>query len=556
MNDQNKTNDKLLHVGNYIKYLNNELDKMTDNIDNKFDKTAEYLDDDFDEMAEYFDDDFGEMAEYLDDDFEKISSSAISTLYENSENSDKNLIMAKKIAAAVSKAGGRAYFAGGFVRDRLMGIESKDIDIEIHDIEPETLRAILSNFGEISSYGESFGIYGIKGYDLDIAMPRREKAVSPSAENPPSDGISSLKKVVDAANIRGHRDFEIDVDPYLGNEAASRRRDFTMNALMQDVLTDELIDHFGGEEDIYDGVIRLIDPVSFAEDPLRVLRAAQFAARFMFDIDEDTAEVMSGMDISSLAKERVFEEMKKALLKSEIPSRFFWELRRLHQLSFWFPELEALIGVKQNPEFHPEGDVWNHTMLALDKAAAYRSRVSDPMTFMLAVLVHDFGKAVSSEEINGVVHAYEHEKTGVPIAENFLKRITGEKKLIATIKNLVLYHMKPNVMAKVGSSIKKTNHLFDECDDPEALIYLALADYQASGDLPPSQDIENFLFERLEIYKKRIKLPEVSGTDLINAGIKPGPLFSDMLMYSHKLHLSGVDKDAALKQTLSYFKKL
>ncbi len=469
----------------------------------------------------------------------------------NNMNDSKNLIMARKIAKAVSESGGRAYFAGGFVRDSLMGILSKDIDIEVHNIEPEKLKEILSGLGEVTSYGASFGIYGIKGYDIDIAMPRREKAVLPDENGKKALMSENIKEV---SSKRGHRDFEIYIDPYLGTEAAARRRDFTMNALMLDILSGELVDHFGGEKDIYDGVIRLIDPVSFAEDPLRVLRAAQFAARFMFEIDDDTASVMSSMDLSGLARERVFDEMKKALLKSPNPSRFFWELRRLHQLSFWFPELEALMGERQNPAFHPEGDVWNHTMLILDKAAAYRDKVSDPFIFMLAALVHDFGKSVSSQEINGVIHSYDHEKTGVPISESFLCRFTSEKKIIATVKNLVLYHMKPNVMANAGSSIKKTNHLYDDSDDPEALIYLALADYQASGDLEPDEKVEKFLLDRLRIYREMMKLPEVQGSDLIDAGIKPGPSFSEMLDYSHKLHLAGIKKDDALKQTLSYFR--
>jgi tRNA nucleotidyltransferase (CCA-adding enzyme) len=175
---------------------------------------------------------------------------------------------AHEIAEYVSRAGGRTFYVGGFVRDRILGIDNKDVDIEVHGIAPEELFTILEKVGEPLAYGKSFGVFALKGEDIDIAMPRRERAVG-----------------------KGHRDFEIDVDPFIGTEQAARRRDFTMNALMEDVLTGEIIDHFGGQQDLKDGIIRHIDPVTFVEDPLRVLRGAQFAARFKFAIADETAEL-------------------------------------------------------------------------------------------------------------------------------------------------------------------------------------------------------------------------------------------------------------------------
>lgn len=152
--------------------------------------------------------------------------------------------VAERIAEYVRDAGGRTFYVGGFVRDRLLGIENKDVDIEVHGIQPATLYSILEKTGEPLSYGSSFGVFALKGEDIDIAMPRREHATG-----------------------TGHRDFEIDVDPFIGTLEAARRRDFTINSMMEDVLTGEIVDHFGGRRDIDEGVIRHIDPDTFIEDP-------------------------------------------------------------------------------------------------------------------------------------------------------------------------------------------------------------------------------------------------------------------------------------------------
>lgn len=436
------------------------------------------------------------------------------------------------IADKVKAAGGNTYYVGGFVRDRLLGTDNKDVDIEVHGIEPETLRQILSECGEPLSYGESFGIYSLRGEDIDIAMPRRERKSG-----------------------SGHRDFEVDVDPYIGTYEAARRRDFTINAMMEDVLTGEIIDHFGGRADLDAGIIRHIDSETFIEDPLRVLRCAQFAARFGFDAAPETVELCRGIDLTALTKERVAEEMKKALLKADRPSVFFELLREMDQLGFWFPELEALIGVEQDPVFHPEGDVWTHTMEVVDRAASYRDRASDPYAFMLLALTHDMGKAVTTAVIKGRIHAYEHELWGVPIAEAFVSRLTGEKSVTDYVVNMVPLHMRPNVAAYVKPSLKSTNRMFDAAAAPEDLIYFASADRPLfSGEDSFSGDSE-FLFGRLEEYRKTMSEPYVMGRDLIEAGLEPGEQFHDLLEYAHKLRLAGIDKESALKQVLAQARK-
>ena len=432
----------------------------------------------------------------------------------------------------VSERGGRTFYVGGFVRDKILGIENKDMDIEVHGIEPEVLREILSEVGEPMSYGSSFGVYSLKGYDIDIAMPRKEHATG-----------------------KGHRDFEVFVDPFIGTAEAARRRDFTMNAVMEDVLTGELVDPFGGKQDLEKGIIRHIDSDTFVEDPLRVLRGAQFASRFGFNIADDTSDLFRSMDLSALSMERVEDELKKALLKGKKPSVFFEVLRSADGLDVWFPEVKALIGIEQDPKFHPEGDVWTHTMEVLDRAARYRYKTKNPYAFMLLALTHDFGKAVTTEVVNGRIHAYDHETEGLPAIETFLRRITNESEVISYVLNMVPLHMKPNVVAASKSAVKVTNRMFDRAAAPEDLIYFAMSDKPVmSGDNPFTGDPE-FLFERYELYEEMMSRPYVTGNDLIEKGLEPGEYFSDVLAYAHKLRLAGTEKESALKQTLSYARK-
>ena len=441
--------------------------------------------------------------------------------------------IAAEIAERVADAGGRAYCVGGFVRDKMLGRESRDVDIEVHGISPEELREILAGLGTPLSYGRSFGIYSLAGSGIDVAMPRRERKTGTK-----------------------HTDFEVDVDPFIGTREAARRRDFTINALMEDILTGEIIDHFGGLEDLRTGVIRHVDDESFAEDPLRVLRAAMFAARFGFTIAPETEELCRGMDISDLSRERVEGELKKALLESERPSVFFEALRGMDQLDVWFPELKALIGVEQDPVYHPEGDVWVHTMEVLDRAAEYRDRVSDPYSFMLLALTHDLGKAVTTEFVKGRIHAYDHENKGLPIAETFVRRITGEKDVLRYVKNMIPLHMRPNMHAYSHPGLKSTNRMFDAAADPEDLIWFSMADRPLmAGDEEFTGD-SSFLFGRLREYREIMARPHVTGEDLIKAGLTPDESFSGILAYAHKLRLAGIEKESALKQTLAYARKM
>ena len=445
---------------------------------------------------------------------------------------EQDRAMARRIAELAAAQGGRAYYVGGYVRDGLLHRENKDIDMEIHGLHPAQVEQLLDTLGQRMTIGESFGIYGLRGYHVDIALPRKEKLRG-----------------------RGHRDFDVFVDPFIGTEKAAKRRDFTINAMMQDILTGEILDHFGGRQDLAQGILRHVSRETFVEDPLRVLRGAQFAARFELKAAEETVALCSQMELCHLPRERILEEVKKALLKAARPSVFFELLRQMNRLSEWFPELEALIGVEQPVRHHAEGDVWTHTMMVVDEAAKLRDRAENPFGFMLAALTHDFGKAICTQRINGEIHAYEHEIKGLPLMEAFLRRITGEHKLIEYVCNLAEYHMKPFTVAAAGASVKSTNRMFDASADPVGLICLAMADNRGKISAYPYVPREEFLFERLEIYREMMARPYVMGRDLIEAGLQPDARFSELLALAHKLRLAGIPKEQALKQVLAEARK-
>ena len=228
---------------------------------------------------------------------------------------NKDILLASK----VKEKGGRAFYVGGYVRDLLLNIPNKDIDIEVHGIAEKDLVAILNEIGEVDYYGRSFGIYALRHEDIEVALPRSEKVLG-----------------------TGHRDFEISVDPDMGYKNAALRRDFTINALMMDVLSHEILDYFNGADDLNKGIIRHVNDVSFVEDPLRVYRAAQFASRFGFKIDERTVELFKGIDTFVLSRERIEEELKKALLKAEKAEIFFECLKEMNQKDVWFKGVNNL----------------------------------------------------------------------------------------------------------------------------------------------------------------------------------------------------------------------
>lgn len=438
----------------------------------------------------------------------------------------------ERLALKVENAGGRSFYVGGCVRDKALGCQNKDIDIEVHGISEEELEKILSEFGNIKFFGSYFGVYSISGVNADISLPRSERKIG-----------------------NGHRDFEVVVDPFIGIKKAARRRDFTINAIMEDILTGEIIDPFNGSSDMCAGIIKHVDDKTFIEDPLRVLRAAQFSARFDFKIAPETIELCKTIDLSALSSERIEIEMKKALLKSKKPSLFFENLREMNQLGYWFKELEQLIGIEQNKKYHPEGDVWTHTMIVLDNAAKFRDEVSDAYSFMLFALMHDLGKIETTDIIDGEIHSYQHEIVGVEIAERFLERVCHEKKVKNYVLKSIPLHMRPSMLFESKSKVKKTNKLFDEAVEPKDLIYFSLCDKHVETSKEEELEKKEFLFERFRVYEETMEQPYITGKDLLELGFKSGVELGKMLELAHKLRLAGVSKEKALKQVLAVYGK-
>ena len=405
--------------------------------------------------------------------------------------------MARRIAAAVAAAGGRTYYVGGFVRDRLMGLENKDIDIEVHGVPVSALTAILDGLGERTVMGASFGVMGLRHYDIDIAMPRSERATG-----------------------RGHRDFEVFVDPFIGEEKAALRRDFTMNALMQDVLSGEILDFFDGRADLAAGCIRHVNDASFAEDPLRVFRAAQFAARFGFEVAGETTALCAGMRVDALAPERVMGELEKALLKAARPSVFFRELKKMDRLSPWFEALAAL----------PENR-WPKTAAVLDAAADLRLRSRHPLDFMLSACCACFDPDT---------------------AKGFLARLTQAVELTRYVLDMVRRRAELESCLVEDPGAAGWMALFDAARCPEDLILLTAAARAGAEDWPEAQ---RRLESLLALYRERMDRPFVMGRDLVAAGVRPGPDMGRALAYAHGLRLAGADKAGQLRGTLEWLER-
>ena len=411
------------------------------------------------------------------------------------------LNIAQQIAGAVARAGGRAYFVGGMVRDRLLNVPCKDVDIEVHLLSPQQLKDILGAIGPWNAMGANFGVYNLGG--VDVAMPRMEKATG-----------------------RGHRDFEIFVDPFLGPEKAAARRDFTVNAMMMDVLSGELLDFYGGQEDLNQKVIRHVRDQSFVEDPLRVFRAAQFSARYDFDIAPETLTLCQRMDVDALPSERVMEEVLKALQKAHRPSRFWEALRQMGQLSPWFAELDDLQA--KQPE------IFQKAMATVDAAATYRSQSENPAGLMLAALC-----------------AWLSPEDGLSL----LKRLTKDNSLLAEIPNLLC--SAPVLMALLSGRVSDPDRVmkcWDEAVSQRDLQLLVLSLRKADGNAQSGDEV--LLRASLSAYLGLNPKAQVTGADFVKAGFAPGRKIGLGVRYAHGLWLQGMDKESAMAQTLTYLEQV
>ena len=446
---------------------------------------------------------------------------------------------ARAISASVRQAGGRALIVGGWVRDRLMGRDSKDVDLEVFGLPSPRVRSLLESFGRVEAVGESFQVY--KTGDVDVSLPRRE-----------------------SKSGRGHRGFEVAGDPEMTFPEAARRRDFTINAIGWDPLADEYLDPYDGREDLNHRLLRAVDASTFADDSLRALRAVQFAARFEFGLDEPTRQLCRTMALDDLPAERVWGEIEK-LLFAPRPSVGLTLALDLGIVARLFPELHALVGCPQEPEWHPEGDVWVHTLQVVDHA---RKRVDDlprpqQLAIMLGAVCHDFGKPATTALMDGRIRSHDHEEQGVAPASVFLDRLNIHSidgyDVRRQVEGLVAQHLKPGAWFKVRDEVGDgAFRRLAQKVDLELLARVAKAD--CLGREPGHFDcsaMDWFLDRARQLgVEHRAPGPILLGRHLLEIGLTPGPRVGEILKAVYEQQLDGTvttleDAVAAARRALN-----
>ena len=423
------------------------------------------------------------------------------------------------IARLVGDAGGRALLVGGCVRDGLLGLTAKDIDIEVYGLPADKLEALLRPHYRLDTVGRAFGVLLVKGHDIDIALPRRESRTGPR-----------------------HKDFAVEGDPAMSPAEAARRRDFTINAIAFDPLTGERIDPVGGARDLEERRLRHVSP-AFAEDALRVLRGMQFVARFELVPASDTLALCRELEPTHLPMERLWEEWKKLVLKGVRISAGLGFLRACDWLRF-FPELAAMDNCPQDPNWHPEGDVLTHTGHCLDAFAARRTGEEwEDLVVGLAVLCHDMGKpATTYTDDNGRIRSPRHDVEGVPVARAFLERITRQKRIFDDVLPLVEQHMRPLALYRDGAGDAAIRRLAARAKRLDRLVRVAEADKNGRPPLPAEgcPEGEWLLRRSAELaVRDNAPAPILKGRHLIDLGLEPGPHFGKLLDRCYEAQLDG-----------------
>ena len=450
-----------------------------------------------------------------------------------------------EIAKTVRDAGGRALVVGGWVRDHLLGVRSKDVDIEVFGLDVERIEALLAGFGRVHSVGRAFGVFRVGGIDVDFSLPRRDSKRGP-----------------------GHRGFDVTPDPTLDFAEAARRRDLTVNSIGIDPLTGEVLDPHGGRRDLERRVLRATDPERFPEDPLRGLRVTQLAARLEMTPDQELVALCRSLDPRELSGERVFDEFEKLLLRAATPSIGFRVLEDTGQLRF-FPELDALRGVPQDPEWHPEGDVWVHTLMVLDAAASLRGDKADPgahgldhparaltaaavpsdfdehgprrttsrvadsarphdgdredLALMLAALCHDLGKPATTERVDGRIRSYRHDAEGVAPTRVLLGRMRTPGALADKVAALVEHHLAPALFVRNQATAKGYRRLARKLERAGVSIELLVRVARADHFGRTTADALAGRFEAGDAFLAAARAPQRGACRAARRGPRPAP---------------------------------
>lgn len=440
------------------------------------------------------------------------------------------------IIDAIHAHDGRVLLVGGAVRDLLLGLEVKDLDVEVYGLTTDQLEKILRLFGPVSLVGKSFGVLRLHGLDIDWSLPR-------------ADSAGRKPTVV--------------IDPNMSFEQAFRRRDLTVNAMGIDLHTYELIDPFDGQQDLKNRVLCATDIHLFEEDPLRFFRVMQFIGRFKMAPTESLNALCATMDVSQVSIERIETEFEKLLLKSVRPSLGIRWIKSIGRLQEILPELAATVGIEQNPAWHPEGDVFEHTMQALDAAAAlpYPDK-KIKLIGLYAALCHDLGKSITTEEVDGIWKSPLHAHQGAPLAKRMLQRITHNKEIIDAVCKMVKYHMEPLHFVTGGAKMSAYKRLANKLA-PQVTINmladLALADRRGRNGMGheplicSEPDVEEFRQRAIDAQVlDSQEEPVLHGRDIIDQ-VAPGPIMGKLLRQAYEIQLEeGVkDKDELKLRVLS-----
>ncbi|HEX5216985.1 MAG TPA: hypothetical protein VFV98_16095 [Vicinamibacterales bacterium] len=426
------------------------------------------------------------------------------------------------LARAVHDAGGRALVVGGCVRDELLGRTPKDYDVEVYGLAAARLRGLLDAFGRVDTVGESFTVYKVAG--LDVSLPRRE-----------------------SKSGRGHKGFTVEGDPHLSIEDAARRRDFTINAIARDPLTGAILDPFAGRGDLEARRLRVVDPRTFGDDSLRVLRALQFTARFDLTVDDDTKALLREIALDDLPAERIWGEVEKLLLQAARPSVGLALALELGVVDRLWPELRPLVGCPQEPEWHPEGDVWVHTLLVVDQA---RLRIADldrgrAAAVMLGALCHDLGKPSTTAVSDGRIRSLGHEEAGVVPATSLLDRLNVQTMDGFDVRWAVLgitaHHLKPGAFMKATPPVSDgAFRRLAQKVDMELLARVAEADCEGRGGGFDCSSMGRFLERARSLgVENKPPAPIVLGRHLLGMGMKPGPDVGAILKQIYERQLDG-----------------
>lgn len=428
----------------------------------------------------------------------------------------------KKVASRCAEAGGRAYLVGGVVRCALLGEIPVDFDVEVFGLTEDKLLNALNGLGRIQHVGKSFGIFKLGAHPIDIGLPRREQKTT-----------------------TGHKGFSVETDPFLTLEEAAKRRDFTLNAIYLDILNEEILDPLGGVEDLRNRRLKHCSE-QFAEDPLRVLRAMQFAARLEASVADKTLRLCQSLTPEGLSGERFGAEWDKLLLSGKQPSLGLEFLREAGWLRY-FPELEALVDCPQDPRWHPEGSVWQHTLHCVDALPGLRSgNEQDDKIVALSVLCHDIGKPLTTEIDESGIRSPKHEQAGLVPAKSFMERLRVNKRIQESVLALIACHMRPGALYRDKSSRAAIRRLANDCERLDLLMRVFRADNAGRpGYKDDSDDAVSWITEQarqMEIESQK-PTPLLQGRDLLKLNVPAGKPMGNLLKAAYEAQLDGEFED-------------